>query len=164
MTDNIIGFENAPKRQSENISWDNYQTFINIVKANIDALKDPDSAWMILGHSPFIFKGNSQLLEFSCGFIAGWLSTMLVDLEDPVVKNSYIGSELESILCNAMQFMEADLFTPITMHTGDIVNTVILVRTYELWGVTNIFSNGVSVWEALRKTLLENGYTFEQLF
>lgn len=150
--------------QMEREALDNYQTFINIIKANIEILNDIDQAWMILNLGPFELNGKPEIQEFCAMFVQAWLSEFLKELEHPARTDSYLNSYLVGELTSAMSMMDADHLTTINLWTEDDVVSIMLARTWDLWGMVNLFRNGVSVWEALRNTLADRGYTNKDMF
>lgn len=143
---------------------DNYQTWINIIKHNIEILQDSSLAGLILQHSPFDYVKKAELSGYSCGFISAWLDKYLEDLEHPNRKNSYLNSYFVQELDTAMQLMDADHLVKVSIWTEDNAISIHLARTWEHWHLTNIFIDGVSVWEAMRDTLKEKGWTDKQLY
>lgn len=173
MSDNLIKFK--PKAATIAVSdgnhitdkeaWDNLGVLKNILRANIDALHDPDAAWFILSGSPFEFVNRPELLNFVCGYYKGRLEAVLNYLETPMVTESYLGSHLVNTLDVAMHLMQGDHLTRIQICTEDESTVLVLHRTYDVWGVVNLYVDGKSMHDAAVESLRTlHGKTDNDLF
>lgn len=169
MDDKVIKFKKptveAETEAFEKEAWENYEVLIDIIRGNIEALNDGfDHAYPILFNSPFNLEPDTEISNFCIGFCKGWLSLFLGDLTCPVVRDSYLKSCLVNQLFNAVVLMKVRLPVSISLVSTGVINTIKLNGSSTDWYISNMFSNGVSIWEALRMELIEKGYTEEDLY
>lgn len=168
MSENVIKFKPREKTVpgsgiSEKQAWENYEILKGILRANIEYLHgNVDEAWFLLTGSPFDFGNKPDLISYVLGYYRGWISSLLEELETDIVKDSYLGSSLVSDLDTAMQLMEGDHLTRIQIWIGDDVRTIVLHRTWDIWGIVNFYTNGVSMHEGAVKSLKERGGKTDQ--
>lgn len=166
MTDNVIKFKkhniSSGNNVSDKVALENYEILKNILKTNIEILNDPDEAWFILATSPFDFENKPDILGYVCGYYQGRLQALLDYLNK--VQGSYLTSHLVNTLDVAISLMEADHITRIQIWSDDNLTTLVLHRTFEVWGVVNLFVNGESIHDCAVRRLLNTGKTNEDLF
>lgn len=173
---NVIKFERSKKKemlhnpnidlnQQEREALDNFNTLLNILKTNMEILEscDADQAWFILCNSGIDFGNKPEVVKYVCDFYRAWLMRLYEDLDNPISRDSYLSSYLVADLNTAMSMMEADHTTRITFWAGTDVISIILARTWEIWGMTNMFVNGQSIHDACFQSMIEDGFTTEYL-
>lgn len=159
--DNIVAFK--PKANvkvaevNDKEAWDNLQTLKNIIQSNIDILLsgDPDKAWFILASSSVESMTNGEGMGFACGYYAGRLQAILDKLESDDFKSGYLQSNLPDTLVGSMAMMATDHLTPISFEIDNTSYKLVLHRTWDTWGMVNLYQDHISVHRDMVSAFVE---------
>lgn len=169
--DNVIKFERKKPTKdvmggiSDSEALDNYNTLLNILKINMDMLStgEVDNIWFILSNSGIDYGNKPEVVKFVCKHYFEWIKRLYDELDSEVARGSYLQSYLVDDLFSAMQLMDADHITRISFWMGEHVTSIVLNRTWQIWGMTNMFVDGQSIHDACFQSLLKDGFTTQYL-